>query len=611
MKSTLIKGVNQLQYEDYIVHYHINGDVVFPDEFPTALPETISRINARIDAIQNVPDPKEKDHWEAVRVIGENALRQPLHVPVIKDAIHEVKQYIDTWSVKRCKDNHLEDAANLLDRLNNALLDAQRQSERDEWDAVNKFDYDAIIDYLKHHRSTPFLNEADEFLWDIIRTTRPLKRSAVRRYMGDARTFGLSHYDDAQEILDLLETWGGVVENPTWRSVFNFMQDHPDSAFQEEAQELLDELVEKEMEKMRKNPAPYDAQDCRDLVSFELLSKYSLKAENLITDESFSKMMGVEDFKKKHPIPNPKGDYFADSDNENVTDIFLFGIPATGKTSVLMGLLQSGRFQFNPVVADGEYGEILQNYVDNGYMPPQTLENFVAICTGSVIDSKGINHAVNIIDMAGEDFAVQIARNPEGKVSFADMGHSAAKLLDSRHRKLFFVVIDPTGDKVTLQRPVYQYDDEGNVVNILEFKDIPIYQNQTLNRLVNLFSDPQNAAVMKKVDGIHFLMTKADTLDPEGEGQEIKEAAARKKIMSNKYRSQVEHVKRLCDESELDLPAPRLFLFSLGNFFVGNVFEFDPTDADTILDMVAGNSVGVAKNNMWDKMVSFFSKPFF
>lgn len=600
-----------MQYEDYIVYYHINGDVKFPDEFPSALPETITRINAKIDAILNVPNPKEAEEWKEIKNQAASALSAPLSVISLKEAIAATEQYISTWKSSKPKDHHLTEAGELVLKMKDALTEAERQKLQGKWDAVNKFDYEAIIDFLKHHRDTPFLHEADEALWDITRTSQPLKKHIVRRYINDAKIYGLSHTAEAENILNQFDIWNKVRENPTWRSVHNFLQNHPETGFRDEAQELLEELVEQELNKMRKNPAPYDAQDCRDLVSNDLVSKYSLVAENLITDDSYVKMMGVGEFKANHPIPNPKGDYFGDSENENITDIFLFGIPATGKTSVLMGLLQSGRFQFNSVLADGEYGEILQNYVDNGYMPSQTLENFVAICTGYVTDQKGISHPVNIIDMAGEDFAIKIAKNPEGKVSFANMGHTAAKLLDSKHRKLFFIIIDPTGDKVTLDRPVYEYDEEGHRTNIIEYRKIPIYQNQTLNRLVNLFSDPQNSSIMKRVDGIHFLMTKADTLDPAGEGPETRDANGKKKIMNNKYKPQVEHIKRLCDVSQLDLPTPRLFLFSLGTFYVGNVFEFDPTDADAILDMVSGNSVGIAKNNMWDKVVSFFSKPFF
>ena len=116
---------------------------------------------------------------------------------------------------------------------------------------------------------------------------------------------------------------------------------------------------------------------------------------------------------------------------------------------------------------------------------------------------------------------------------------------------------------------------------------------------------------MKRVDVIHFIITKADTLDPTGEGQDTKEANGKKKIQNKRYSTQVEHVKRLCAKEGLDLPAPRLFLFSLGRFYVGNIFEFDSTDADVILDMVAGNSVGVAKSTAWDKIVSFLSTQIF
>ena len=84
----------------------------------------------------------------------------------------------------------------------------------------------------------------------------------------------------------------------------------------------------------------------------------------------------------------------------------------------------------------------------------------------------------------------------DGKLvtSFADMGTQAPEILNNGNRKLFFILIDPTS--------------EGREQAL---------QAEAVNRLKSLMFGKvdgrnPNEAIMRRVEGLHFIVTKADTL---------------------------------------------------------------------------------------------------
>ena len=125
------------------------------------------------------------------------------------------------------------------------------------------------------------------------------------------------------------------------------------------------------------------------------------------------------------------------------TDVFLFGIPSTGKTCILMGLIGCTTIDVDTVRAGGPYSSALDQYLKAGLTIGQTPKDFVATIEAEIMEGTK-KHMLNLVEMSGEDFAFKIADNENGKISFEDMGNGATQLLCNNNRKVFFIIVDPT-----------------------------------------------------------------------------------------------------------------------------------------------------------------------
>ena len=134
-------------------------------------------------------------------------------------------------------------------------------------------------------------------------------------------------------------------------------------------------------------------------------------------------------------------------------------------------------------------------------------------------------------------------------------------------------------------------------------KKYMIAQSVILAQFVSLFSLPENQKIMDKVDAIHFVVTKADKL---GDTQEerIREA---KKLLLSKYAAPIQRLKALCQRSKRINYAtnyePYLFTFSLGDFYLGDIYEFNPNDSLRIMDCIRAFTMGVKEKTWWDRLM--------
>ena len=106
---------------------------------------------------------------------------------------------------------------------------------------------------------------------------------------------------------------------------------------------------------------------------------------------------------------------------------------------------------------------------------------------------------------------------------------------------------------------------------------------------------------MKKVDAIHIIMTKADTLGGFGE----REVAARN-IFDNQYgHSILKPLVELSKEYNINAHTdfrPKLYTFSLGTFYVGSLYEYDPTDSNRLVKAIRNSTRGTKKKSWWDRL---------
>ena len=263
---------------------------------------------------------------------------------------------------------------------------------------------------------------------------------------------------------------------------------------------------------------------------------------------------------------------------ENCTDVYFFGAPGTGKTTLLMGLTGAvgEEYTLDMMSCGGNYARVLQEYVAAGITPCPTFKSFVTVINGEVNrqDKKGniVNHPINLVEMSGEELAGKITG--ENANSFKDMGNGVARLLSNDNRKIFFIIVDPTvsGTEYGCRA---QFD--------------------FISTLVGLFNQPENADIMQRVDAIHFVVTKADTL-----GDTDSERMSRaKELLYDTYMGPVEILKNYCHTKHINNNTgnrPSVFTFSIGEFHEGGVFSYDKTDTLKLVDAI---SLNIRKKNWW------------
>lgn len=505
-----------------------------------------------------------------------------------------LRSYISKYEVLLPNGNIVSRAKLYLDEIERIR---EREKEKLEWESVDFLSYDALMAYFRHHPGTPFFPDLDNCLWDIVRG-EPLDISRLRRFMRDMPRS--SHFSEATEIDKEYSDWETIKEKRNLDDVFNYIRSHPVGFFLDEARGLLDVLKKEKLAEIKQHVGKYKKKDYDEWTKASgIFTKAEFIEAGIVTEESLKAL----EFDKDQVLKQKQvSDYDCPS---GCTDVYFLGIPSTGKTCILMGFVNAvGHLVWDPNRFGGEYGLALQALCDQHITPGSTAGDFATLITGKVYDKKleGVVHPINLIEMAGETFATKVATNPDGEISIADFGDGIPQMLANPNEKLFFIVIDPTSDVAMIRQ-------EKEVGGRKEQVETPVSQRQTLYRFCQLLAAPENAEIMRKVRGLYIITTKADCLGP----RECREEKA-ETIVNDRYGDSLFTLQELCHPDHYDLNALtdheiRIFPFSLGNFYLGDVFDYDRTDCDRILRLIsrlaAGETIG---KKGWDRVREWLNK---
>lgn len=326
------------------------------------------------------------------------------------------------------------------------------------------------------------------------------------------------------------------------------------------------------------------------------------------------------------------------------TDVYFFGVPGSGKTTVLSGLFSvnscdNGNLRLK-LLAHGDhigynYAMILHNYLSRNLFPPRTKTKFSlryqlssepAFDSNPFVESTSISkedkedrgiddkfiqivdavlveenqgsspeeHNLSIIEMPGErtlDFAAADIKDPKKLDDL--LGKGTRQLFMNGNRKVFFFVIDPD--------PFKSYEVEINGTKA------QLSQCEVLTALVEFLG--QLPDVMSKVDSMHIILTKSDILKDPGSIDCIK-----KDVINRGYEGLVKDLNDLCDPSRGKVNAQcghrvHLFTFSLGKVYPGHMIRYIKDDSVKILKIIAANTYSVrTKPTKWESIVDWMNK---
>lgn len=625
LRQRLIDGCNT-QPIDVVLHYIETGEITF-DEMPALVPARKSQLEELYNQWLHQPDPEETAAWDSILAAANDPFADP--TPRLASIGDFIRQYPHS--------SHIADARTMQSTLSkeicstlaampeNSTSDIRAKASAYEGklsiglddESLNRckaeisrlrlivareelgdiaHDYDALLrESRKYSPSSEMFSAIDDMMWSLV--IRDIDVRFLRKFMRDVPTS--SHIDEANGIISAYSEWETIKDERDIFDVNDYLNDTEiiPQAIRDEAEGLLAQLKREEIAKMEENPSAYSRRRMLALVSEDIVSQTELVNRGLVTRDSFTRSENYDEFVEQNPISFIE---YVDSNllkEEDITDVFLFGVPSTGKTCVLMGLLGSDQYDWNSAIAAGEYGDILDAYRDNMILPPRTLgEQFFCI-HGSAKDKNGKKHLINVIELAGEQFLDKIAMNPDRQLSLTDMATVAAESFQNDHRKIFFIVIDPTVQTITHTKIERTPNNEGGYdERKLEFT---VAQTTVIKKMINILADPANDEIMKKVDALHFIATKADVI-----------AAANKDVVDciAPYSQSVRTAHELCQPkrhqiNEATKYRPRLYTFSLGKFYVGGTFEYDSTDSDKLMDVITDNTLALREPTFLEKML--------
>lgn len=460
-----------------------------------------------------------------------------------------------------------------------------------------RYDFDELVKFIrKQSVGSERFKRADEYLWALV--TEELDLGILKRFVRHVPNS--SHINEAREIIKWLDEWDKVRRTGDIFKVHEYLQRHHDAptAIYEAAEEEEARLKRAELERMEENPSAFPRRRFLALVSNGIISLDDLLKRGLTTPEAYQQSLNRDEFIRKNPIDvtfvpfEPEGE---------TTDVYLFGVPSTGKTCVLMGLLGSSLYDWNHAVGASDYGEILTAYCDNHILPERTRNTEFFSVHGQVTDAGGRNHLINTIELAGEQFLDKIVMNPSRELSLEDMDAIAAETFKNNNRKIIFIVIDPTVKEIEYKKVIKRTREDGTIDEYEEPHQIS--QKLVIQKIMDILKNRANLEMMKKVDALHFIATKSDVLDHAN--KDVREALA-------DYAGSFKKAAELCMPKNAHINEatgfkPKLYTFSLGKFYVGGSFVYDSTDSDKLMNVVAENTLAIRDLSFLEKALDLLN----
>lgn len=531
-------------------------------------------------------DPNEADLWNKIQSAPTSTLAE----------VQDAQRLVSTYMTQYPQGPQINDMPAIMERLERRMRELM---EEQEWKALEKGNYNALRKYRLKYPNSVHLEEIDDLMWVNIRNA--VSEPNLRRYLSDWPSG--RHSDEANQALGEIGEWERVKRSNDLFLVDDYRDNHPDSLFKHEVESKFYELRDEELKKMKANPSEYTKNDVDRLIEADIFKHWELIDEELMTEESWDRLKLDRD-----ALPDLQSLQVEDPNiqaPEGCTDIYLFGTPGTGKTCLLMGLVgaNGSGYTMNMRKNGGPYAAALQQYVHEGITTGHTYGTFVTVISGEVTEKtkRGnvVDHRINLVEMSGEEFALRIADNKE--VSLANMGTGATNLLQNNNRKVFFIIVDPTKLRLKIEYLDKVRDAEGNLIGQNVRKKY-INQLDIMNKFVSLFELPENQDIMRKVDAIHFVVTKADML-----GDATTRLDKARELLLSTYQGPVEQLKNYCRKTKRinysTSYRPQVFTFSLGRFYLGDIFDFDKTETLQIVDTIRMVTSGTRETSWWNKFM--------
>ena len=576
-RKKLIDDINRLNI-NVVLKYFLSGDLSLSD-----MPHITDDRRKYIE--DHLPAPAQMD-WDALQA----SLSE-----VSESTLHKLEAYIRKYEGTRPDGNHVDEAIAKRNEIKDALRRDALATEETEWKAVDPFSMMSLIGHLNKYPMSIHHDEIDDKVWNII------DKESEQQLQDYKVLFPKGKYiEKATAMLEVLDEWMIVRDSGDISFVFQYIRKRPESPHIDKAYCLLMDLKLQEICRMRHEPNRYDVSRLLYLVQLGIFTVDELISEGVMTENVWHTLNNID---VKNDLPDI---YEAMQDSkvecqDGCIDVYLWGLPSTGKTCILQGLLSSSSLLLDLTSSGGSYAEALRQYTDYGMASPRTLDDSVTTLKTTIITDghTPIKYNVNFVEMSGHHILDMVEDNSEH--SKEENNSDIANLLHNDNRKVFFLIIDPTINNIKLNREYDEYDEQtGEKIHRLKY--VVFNQKIFMQQIVNIFQDPANSDILRKVDSIHIIITKADTF-----GERLQRGEKALDYFNDHYGINVtQPLVDLCEKYHINCNSnfrPKLFTFSLGKFYVGGLYEYDPIDSELLINTITAFEPPYRKKTFWSRLI--------
>lgn len=318
-------------------------------------------------------------------------------------------------------------------------------------------------------------------------------------------------------------------------------------------------------------------------ISHKELIKEGIITENITIEALVAPDKGLRQSNVRELLPFP---------TEKRTEVYFFGVPRGGKSSVLAGILSSmynrGVAVYEPHynsdntdLVRGYYNGLIES-TEKGKFPCSTEVDSVSFMKFTLIKNRKKNK-VTFVELGGEAFRRAAETGKGGRDAWGKLG--AGEVLASNNRKMLIFILD-----YSIRRGINMLFTETEQANILMTALDILATDGTGN-------DGSKGCTLSKVDTVAVVVTKSDLMD---ESDRNRRDDIAEDYINKRFRAFMTSLKEKCKRFGINKPAgyePYISAFSLGELKVGNTYKYDPTDSnkivDDISDMTEGESGGL------------------
>lgn len=268
------------------------------------------------------------------------------------------------------------------------------------------------------------------------------------------------------------------------------------------------------------------------------------------------------------------------------TDVFFVGVPASGKTVMLGGLLKYANRK--GIIIPDSYnnaGNVFQadliRDLDVGFLPKNTDEGSYNYIATSIQDNENINHPFNIVEVPGENY---VRLFNEGSTTQTDYIVKFMKYIKNSNKKILVFVIDSVA-----------HENRNNIQYLRDLDQSIAYVN-----ILNMFRDH---GVLEQTDAIYLVANKFDVLLQERymlDGSDHEKLAH--DFIQEEFTNLVTNCKYARDNSRNKFKI-KVFPFSIGDVHHKHILEsYNDKYSKAIVDNLMEDSFIVKGGRFWKKL---------